>query len=259
MEKIMLIDTHCHLNDNQFEGKVDEVISRSSQHNVTKLICVGADLNTSYKAVEIANKYSNVYAVIGVHPDDANTFDDIIFEKLYQLAKNKKVVAIGEIGLDYHFIQNNKGKQKQCFVKQIELANILNLPIVIHTRDAMGDTLDIVRKNKDKIKKGGVFHCFHGSKEVLDEINKMGFYVSFGGAITFNNANNLREIVKCTPLDKILTETDCPYMAPVPFRGTVNEPKNIDIILEKMSEIKNISKNDLEKIIENNVKNIFNI
>lgn len=256
----MLIDTHCHLNDEQLENDTKDIIERAKEHNVKKLVCVGASLSSSVKAVEIANEYDNVFAVIGVHPDDANTFNDDILDKLRELAKNnKKVVAIGEIGLDYHFVQDNKEAQKQCFIKQIELANELDLPIVIHTRDAMGDTLDIVRKYKDKIKKGGIFHCFHGSKEVLCEINKMGFYVSYGGAITFNNANSLREIVKQTPLDKILTETDCPYMAPVPLRGTLNEPKNIDLIFEKMCEIKNISKNELEKIIENNTKKIFNI
>lgn len=256
----MLIDTHCHLNDEQLENDTKDIIERAKEHNVKKLVCVGASLSSSVKAVEIANEYDNVFAVIGVHPDDANTFNDDILDKLKELAKNnKKVVAIGEIGLDYHFVQDNKEAQKQCFIKQIELANELDLPIVIHTRDAMGDTLDIVRKYKDKIKKGGIFHCFHGSKEVLCEINKMGFYVSYGGAITFNNANSLREIVKQTPLDKILTETDCPYMAPVPLRGTINEPKNIDLIFEKMCEIKNISKNELEKIIENNTKKIFNI
>ncbi len=256
----MLIDTHCHLNDEQLENDTKDIIERAKEHNVKKLVCVGASLSSSVKAVEIANEYDNVFAVIGVHPDDANTFNDEILDKLRELAKNnKKVVAIGEIGLDYHFVQDNKEAQKQCFIKQIELANELDLPIVIHTRDAMGDTLDIVRKYKDKIKKGGIFHCFHGSKEVLCEINKMGFYVSYGGAITFNNANSLREIVKQTPLDKILTETDCPYMAPVPLRGTINEPKNIDLIFEKMCEIKNISKNELEKIIENNTKKIFNI
>ncbi len=256
----MLIDTHCHLNDEQLENDTKDIIERAKEHNVKKLVCVGASLSSSVKAVEIANEYDNVFAVIGVHPDDANTFNDDILDKLRELAKNnKKVVAIGEIGLDYHFVQDNKEAQKQCFIKQIELANELDLPIVIHTRDAMGDTLDIVRKYKDKIKKGGIFHCFHGSKEVLCEINKMGFYVSYGGAITFNNANSLREIVKQTPLDKILTETDCPYMAPVPLRGTINEPKNIDLIFEKMFEIKNISKNKLEKIIENNTKKIFNI
>lgn len=256
----MLIDTHCHLNDEQLENDTKDIIERAKEHNVKKFVCVGASLSSSVKAVEIANEYDNVFAVIGVHPDDANTFNDDILDKLKELAKNnKKVVAIGEIGLDYHFVQDNKEAQKQCFIKQIELANELDLPIVIHTRDAMGDTLDIVRKYKDKIKKGGIFHCFHGSKEVLCEINKMGFYVSYGGAITFNNANSLREIVKQTPLDKILTETDCPYMAPVPLRGTINEPKNIDLIFEKMCEIKNISKNELEKIIENNTKKIFNI
>ena len=256
----MLIDTHCHLNDEQLENDTKDIIERAKEHNVKKLVCVGASLSSSVKAVEIANEYDNVFAVIGVHPDDANTFNDDILDKLRELAKNnKKVVAIGEIGLDYHFVQDNKEAQKQCFIKQIELANELDLPIVIHTRDAMGDTLDIVRKYKDKIKNGGIFHCFHGSKEVLYEINKMGFYVSYGGAITFNNANSLREIVKQTPLDKILTETDCPYMAPVPLRGTTNEPKNIDLIFEKMCEIKNISKNELEKIIENNTKKIFNI
>ena len=255
----MFIDTHCHLYDKNFIGDIQKVIDDAKAHNVQKLFCVAENVETSSLVVSIANTYENVYAIIGIHPEYADEFTDEQIEKLKEIASDKKVVAIGEIGLDYHYTKENKEKQKYMFCKQIELANALNLPIVIHTRDAIGDTMEIFEKYQDKLKKGGILHCFHESKEILDKVTKMGFHVSYGGAITFKNASNLREIVKSTPLDRILTETDCPNMSPEPYRGTVNEPKNIDLIAQKMSEIKGIDAQSLEKIIEQNTKDLFGV
>ncbi len=255
----MFIDTHAHLQDDALKDRIENVLNDAKNHNVKKIVCASYDIKSSYDAVTISQQYKNVFAVIGVHPENCDEYDDKIEEKLTNLCKDKKVVAIGEIGLDYHYTKENKEKQKEVFVKQILLANKLNLPIVIHTRDAIGDTIEIVRKYKNYLKSGVIFHCFNASEEILNEIIGMGFYVSYGGVITFSNAKNLIDIVFKTPLDKILTETDCPYLAPVPFRGQINEPKNIDLIIKKISEIKNIEINKLEKIIENNTKKILKI
>ncbi len=254
----MFIDTHAHLQD-ELLNDVENVIKNAKNNNVQKIICSSYDLNSSKSAIKLSERYEGVFATVGVHPENCEDYNDEVEKQLIDLCKNKKVVAIGEIGLDYHYSKQNKELQKDVFVRQILLAEKLDLPIVIHTRDAMGDTLDIVRKYKSHFKKGGIFHCFHGSKEVLDEICGLGFYVSYGGAITFKNANNLREIVAATPVDRILTETDCPYMSPEPFRGTQNQPKNIPIIAQKISEIKNIPLFELEKIMEINTKKIYNI
>lgn len=253
----MFIDIHAHLQDEKLIDNVEKVICDALNSGVQKIICAGYDIMSSRQAVDLANKYPCVFAAVGIHPENVNEYNEQTEKELCCLAQNKKVVAIGEIGLDYHFVSDNKEKQKQVFLSQIKLANKLNLPIVIHTRDAIKDTLDILKENKTN--KAGVFHCFSGSKETLNEVIKLGYNVSFGGAITFNNATNLRDIVLACPVDKLLTETDCPYMTPVPFRGQVNEPKFVLLVIEKMCEIKNIQKNELEKIIENNVKNIFNI
>lgn len=255
----MLIDTHAHLQDNVYDKNIGELIKNAQDNNVKKIVCASYNLQSSKQSVEFANKYDCVYAVIGVHPENCEEYNDEIESQIKQLAQDKKVLAIGEIGLDYHYTTENKEIQKQVFVSQIKLSHQLGLPIVIHSRDAIGDTLEIIREHKEYIKKGGVFHCFNASVPVLEEIIKMGFYVSYGGAITFNNASKLREIVASTPIDRILLETDCPYMSPVPYRGEINEPKNIDLILEKLGEIKNIDLQKLEEIIENNVKNALNI
>lgn len=255
----MYIDTHAHLQDEKLINNIDRVVLNATENNVNKIICSSYDISSSEMSVEISNKFKNVYSTVGVHPEECKEYNIDVEEKLTQLAKDKKVVAIGEIGLDYHYTEENKETQKQVFIKQIILADKLNLPIVIHMRDATGDTMQIIRQYKNHLNNGGVFHCFNASKEILDEIIKLGFYVSYGGAITFNNANSLREIVKQTPLDRILTETDCPYMTPVPHRGEINEPKNINLIIKKISEIKNIEILELEKIIENNTKNIYKI
>lgn len=254
----MFIDTHAHLQDDLMP-RIDEVLKNAENNNVKKIICASYNLKSSLDAVLISTKYEQVFATVGVHPENCDEYNDEIETKLAQLCKNKKVIAIGEIGLDYHYTKENKEKQKSVFIKQILLAYKLKLPVVIHTRDAIGDTIEIVEKYKNYFVKGGIFHCFHESKEILERILKLGFFVSYGGAITFNNAQSLRAIVSATPVDRILTETDCPYMSPVPLRGQENEPKNIPIIAQKISELKNIEINKLEKILEENTKKIYNI
>ncbi len=254
----MFIDTHAHLQDDLMP-RIDEVLKNAENNNVKKIICASYNLKSSLDAVLISTKYEQVFATVGVHPENCDEYNDEIETKLAQLCKNKKVIAIGEIGLDYHYTKENKEKQKSVFIKQILLAYKLKLPVVIHTRDAIGDTIEIVEKYKNYFVKGGTFHCFHESKEILERILKLGFFVSYGGAITFNNAQSLRAIVSVTPVDRILTETDCPYMSPAPLRGQENEPKNIPIIAQKISELKNIEINKLEKILEENTKKIYNI
>ena len=255
----MYIDTHAHLQDSQLVFDVQNILQRAKESNVKKIICSSWNYPSSFSAVELANKYDCVFASIGVHPENCEEYSEQVEKDLIDLAKQNKVCAIGEIGLDYHYTKENKELQKQVFACQIVLADKLGLPIVIHTRDAMGDTLQVLRENKQYINHGGVFHCFNGSKQVLDEIIKMGFFVSYGGVTTFANAKDVKEIVAYTPLDRLLTETDCPYLAPVPLRGSKNEPKNISIIIKNIAQIKNIEINELEKIIENNTKKIYNI
>ncbi len=255
----MYIDTHAHIQDDMLKDRIDKVLFDAKTNNVKKIVCASYDIKSSCDAVNISQKYENVYAIVGVHPENCEEYNENLEKELANLCKDKKVVAIGEIGLDYHYTKENKVIQKEVFISQILLANKLKLPIVIHTRDAIGDTMEIVRKYANCLKNGVVFHCFNASEEILNEIINMGFYVSYGGVITFNNAKNLINIVEKTPLDKILTETDCPYLSPVPFRGQINEPKNINLIIKKISEIKNIDLNELEKIIENNTKKIFKI
>ena len=255
----MFIDTHAHLQD-QLYPNLKDVLENGKQNNVQKIICASYDLNSSILSCNLSEEYEEIFATVGVHPENCEEYNEHVEQQLETLCKmRKKAIAIGEIGLDYHYTKENKETQKRVFIAQIKLAHKLKLPIVIHTRDAIGDTLEIVENYSEYIKNGCVFHCFHGSKEVLKIIMDKGFYVSYGGAITFNNANTLREIVSLTPLDRILTETDCPYMSPVPFRGKTNQPKNIPIIAQKISEIKNIEINNLEKILEENTKNIYKI
>lgn len=253
-----LVDVHAHILDACFENDLDEVVKRADDSRVRKIICSAYDLSSSQKAVEIANKYEKVYATVGIHPEnlDGVNFDSDKNE-LCQLAENKKVVAIGEIGLDYHFTSENKDLQKEIFEKQIQLANELNLPIVVHSRDAMGDTIELLKKNKPK--KESLMHCYSGSIESAKILINLGFAFSFGGVVTFKNAKNVVEVVKNLPMDKILLETDCPYMTPVPFRGQRNEPKNVVYVADEIARIKSLNIEEVAKITTENAKRIFGI
>ena len=254
-----MIDSHAHLNDEILYDRIDEINTESKKVGVDIIINVGYDLKSSRRAVEIAEKYENMYAIIGIHPENAKDYDEQVETELIELAKSKKVVAIGEIGIDYHYEKETAPLQKEIFAKQIRLSNMLKLPIVIHTRDAIGDTLKILSENEKYLTNGVLFHCFNASLEVLREVEKKGYFVAFGGAITFKNARGLIDCVKCCNIKNMLLETDCPYMSPEPFRGKVNTPKNIAIVCQKVAEIKDLKSDDVAKITTENTLKFFNI
>ncbi len=253
----MFVDVHAHLIDDRFESP-SKVVETANFFGVEKIISAGSNYETSLKSNEFARKTSGVYSTVGVHPEDCDEYGQVE-EKLAKLAKNDKVIAIGEIGLDYHYENFDKEKQKEVFLKQIILADKLSLPVVIHSRDAMADTMEILKENKERLKHGGIFHCYSGSVEEAKEILKLGFSFSFGGVCTFKNAKKCVEVINFLPLENIMLETDCPYLSPEPHRGEINEPKNIPFIAEKIASIKGISLEDVAKITTKNAERVFKI
>ena len=251
-----LIDSHCHLEDETYKNNLDEIILRANNVGVKKLVCIGTDLKTSIQAIEIANKYENVYAIIGIFPEYAKKeFKNI--SAIEELACNEKVIAIGEIGFDFHTHSKAEmyEEQKQLFIKLIDIANRKNLPVVIHSREACDETLNLIKEHK--VNRGGVFHCYSYSYEIFKEINKLNFIVGFDGPITFKNANSLRDVVSKIPLESIILETDSPYLTPVPFRGKVNEPSYLIYIAQKLSEIKKVSLDEIKKVTTKNFMRLF--
>lgn len=256
----MLIDTHAHLFNQGFEDKkIEEIANSLNENNLEKVILASSSLLDSEGNVMLTKKFDNFYATVGIHPENAEEVTDENLLKIESLAKNDKVVAIGEIGLDYHYDGYNKEKQIAGFVKQMELSNKLSLPFVIHLRDAYDDMLKILKENKNLLNYGFDIHCFCGSKEVAGELLKLGAYFSFTGNITFKNARKAIEVIDFLPENRIMTETDCPYLAPEPVRGTINEPKNVNYVFNKICEIKNINKDVMDTIIRNNVRDFYKI
>jgi len=252
------IDSHAHYNDEKFEEDREEVITEAYNSGVTTIINAGYSLESSRKAIEIANKHEFMYATVGVSPNDIENLNSDYINQIEDMAKDKKVVAIGEIGLDYYWNKENKEEQKNIFIEQIKLANKLNLPIVIHTREAVMDTIDIL-KNKIECKNGGIFHCCPLNIELVKEALKLGFYISFAGPATFKNSKNADEVIKLVPLEKILIETDSPYLSPEPVRGKRNDSRNVKYIANKIAEVKEISIQDVAKQTYENAKIIFKI
>lgn len=256
-----LFDSHCHLNDEKFDDDRDVVIRDIYESGVTNFVTVGYDIESSKRAIEIAQKYNFVYATVGISPNDIPQDKDELWKKLVEigdLAKSsKKVVAIGEIGLDYYWNTDNKDIQKKAFIKQIELANELDLPIVIHTRDAVMDTLQVLRENN--VKNKGIFHCCPQNRELIKEGLKLGLYISFAGPITFKSSKNADEMISLVPDDRILIETDSPYLAPEPVRGTRNTPMNVKFVAEKLAKSKELSVKQVEDITTENAKIVFKI
>ena len=252
-----MLDSHCHLNDDGLFEERAEVIKRANEAGVSLMLCVGWDLESSKKAVQIAHEFDCVYAAVGFHPENLESISDKALNEVKELAKDEKVVAIGEIGLDYHWFKDPKDheNQKVWFIKQIDLANELNLPLSIHARDASEDTYEILKAHPAKA--GCVLHCYSGSPEMLERFSKLDCYFGFDGPITYKNAIEPKENVKKCPIDRILTETDSPYLSPVPYRGKKNEPKNIKEILETMAELRSISQKDMEIAVENNFRRLF--
>jgi len=250
-------DSHAHYNDEKFNEDRDELIQKIYDEGVTRIINAGYSLESSKKALEIAKEYDFMNVIVGISPNDIDEFKEDYLIEIEKLAKNEKVVAIGEIGLDYYWNKENKDLQKKVFTSQIEIANKLNLPIVIHTREAIFDTLEILKSNN--CNKKGVFHCCPLNVDLVREGLKLGFYISFAGPITFKNSKNADEIIKMVPLDKILIETDSPYLSPEPLRGKRNDSRNVKYMAQKIADVKGISLEEVAKNTYNNAKNIFGI
>ena len=250
----MLIDTHCHLNDEAFKDNLKEVVTRANSKGITKMIVIGYNKKSSFDAVRIANMFDGVYAAIGVHPSDVLKEDDNL-DWIYELAKDKKVIAIGEIGLDYYWDKSYNDLQIEWFIKQIEIAKELDLPICVHSRDASQDCFDVIKKYGNS---KGVIHCYSGSLEMAKEYVKLGYYLGIGGVVTFKNSH-LGETIKNIGIDHLVSETDAPYLAPVPYRGKINEPAYIYEIVQKISEELNLDIDKVEKKIEENTYKLFKI
>ena len=251
-------ETHAHYNDKAYDNNLDEVLQRCKKSNVETIINIGYNKESSNKAIELAKKYDYMYAVIGVHPHDVenDTAEDIL--KLYTESDMKeKILAIGEIGLDYAFVKDNKEKQEKLFINQINLANKLRLPVVIHTREASLDTYKILKNNKPQY--GALLHCFKPTDDLMKLVLEDGYYVAFGGNITYKRSKSFGEYVKKIPIEKIVLETDSPYLAPEPYKGQVNDSSNLPIILDKLSEFLEIDKNRLSEILYENSLRFFNI
>ncbi|MCY7710192.1 TatD family hydrolase [Bacillus safensis] len=254
----MLFDTHAHLNAEQYKEDLEQVIERAKSEKVEKIVVVGFDRPTITRAMELIEEYDFIYAAIGWHPVDAIDMTDEDLAWIKDLSQHEKVVAIGEMGLDYYWDKSPKDVQKEVFRRQIALAKEVNLPIVIHNRDATEDVVTIL-KEEGAAEVGGIMHCFTGSLETAKACMDMNFYISFGGPVTFKNAKKPKEVVKEIPNDRLLIETDCPYLTPVPFRGKRNEPSYVKYIAEQIAELREISFEELAELTTKNAKKVFRI
>ena len=255
----MLIDTHVHLDDNRFSEDRDAVLTRAHEAGIEAFVTIGCDLATSQAAVRLAEQHPSVYASIGVHPHEVKHISDGWYDEFRRLAQTKKVVAYGEIGLDYHYNHSSPHEQRERFREQIQLARELELPVIIHTRDAQEDTVTILREEQ-AADIGGVLHCFSGDAWLAKDALDLGFYLSFSGIVTFQNATTLREIAKTVPLDRLLIETDCPYLAPVPYRGKRNEPAYVAHVAQQLAAIHpSLTMEDIARNTTQNAKRLFKI
>ncbi len=252
----MLFDTHAHLNDERFNDDRDELIVSLKSNGVGAYCEIGYDVESSKRAVSLAEKYDFVYAACGVHPHDTQNLCEKDMESLKKLLESSKAVALGEIGLDYYYDNSERDKQRMWFDRQLKLADEINKPVVIHTRDAMADTIDILKANPDNT---GIIHCYSGSKESAKILLDMGYYISFAGPLTFKNASTALEVAAFVPDDRILIETDSPYLAPVPYRGKRNCPVYVCEVAKKIAEIKGRTLEEIEAISFENAKRVYRI
>ena len=260
-----LLDSHAHYNDEKFDNDRKEIIEQTLKNGVSNFIVAGYNIESSKKALNIVKEYKELYSIVGISPNDIEDIKEdkdidtniLKIEKLIKADNNGKIVAVGEIGLDYYWNKENKELQKIIFKKQIELANKYNLPIVIHTRDAINDTLEIIKNNE--VKNRGIFHCCPLNRELVKEALKLGYYISLSGVVTFKNAKNANEIIEMIPENRILIETDSPYLAPEPVRGTRNNCMNVKYVAEKIGKIKNKTLEEIADITNKNTKTIFKI
>lgn len=250
----LIFDTHAHYDDRAFDGDRENVIDMLFKNGVCGVVNQGTDIKTSEFSINLAGRYDGFYAAVGLHPEclDENSINDL--DKIRELAKSEKVVAIGEIGLDYYY-DTPKDLQKTVFAKQLELAAELGLPVNIHDREAHGDTLEMLKRYKPK----GILHCFSGSVEMAKEIVKLGMYIGIGGVVTFKNARKTVEVVQNIPLEKLVLETDCPYLSPVPFRGKRNDSSMIKYTAQRIAEIRNTTAEEILTITRRNAADVYKI
>ena len=253
----MLIDTHCHLDMEAFEDDRSDVIRRADKAGVKYIINAGSDMESNIKGLELSEKFPNIYSAVGIHPHDSKTLDDTAYNKLQKWVKQPNVVAVGEIGLDYHYLNSPKGVQIEAFRRQISLAKESGLPVIVHSREAKNDTLRVLREEITET--SGVLHCFSGNLDMAKKAMELGFYISIAGPVTFKNAKTLREVVKVIPDEFLLIETDAPYLSPVPMRGKRNEPSFLEHTARAIAEIRGISFSDIARITTHNAKRLFGI
>ena len=256
-------DTHSHYNDEKFDEDREKIIKDTYESGVTKFVCAGYNIESSQKAIELSKKYEFIYSICGISPNDIPQSEQELWKNIVEISKivkeniGKKLVAIGEIGLDYYWSTENQDLQKLAFVKQIDLANELGLPIVIHSRDASVDTIEILKTHQ--VRKAGIFHCCQFNREMIRQALELGYYISFAGPVTFKNSKNAPDILNMVPLDKILIETDSPYLSPEPNRGKRNDSRNVKYVAQKIADLKGMSIEDIAKITYENAKRIFTI
>lgn len=254
----MLIDSHAHLDDERFDEDRDKIIKDLTKDGISLVINPGADIASSVKAISLSEKYDNIYAAVGVHPHEVEDMDNDTLLVLKSLAQKEKVVAIGEIGLDYYYDNSPRDLQKKWFREQIRLAKKIKLPIIVHDRDAHKDTFDIIKEEYDDTLRG-VLHCYSGSLEMAKEYIKMGFYISFAGPVTFKKAKVPKEVAKEIPLENLLVETDSPYLTPEPKRGKRNEPSNVRYVAAMISQLKSVDFEKVANYTSKNAKELFSI
>lgn len=256
--RLRLIDTHAHLDFKDYDNDRDEVLKRAKEIGVDKIINIGADLESSRRSVKLAEKYDNIYAVVGIHPHEADMVNDEALAEIKKLAIKKKVKAVGETGLDFYYDNSPREKQKEVFKSHLILAKELKLPAVIHSRAAGEETLEVIDQAAD-FAGNLIFHCYAYGPELIEKIIERDYYAAFGGLITFNSAGEIRKALEKMPLNRILLETDSPYLTPSPNRGKRNEPSYLQYILKKAAEIKRIAPEELAEITSENAERIYNI
>lgn len=250
-----MIDTHSHINFDEYMENFDYLLEEMKQEEIEKVIIPGVEPSTFDEIIQLCTKDEMLYCAIGIHPSEFETYNDDVKKRIYELCNNKKVVAIGEIGLDYHYCPETKEEQKNILRKQLKIAEELNLPVLIHDREAHQDCFDIVSKYDLS---SVIFHCFSGDKDFALKCVEKGYYIAIGGVVTFKNAKDLKEVATCIPLDKLLLETDAPYLTPVPYRGKRNSPKYLKYIAQEIADLRGISIEEVKEITTQNAKRIFN-
>ncbi len=254
----MIFDTHAHYDDEDFNEDREELLASMEENGVKHIVNIGASMESTRTSVALADKYDFMYAAVGVHPNDTESLTEQDMEELKEYCKNnKKVVAIGEIGLEYHYLEPSKEVQRKWFLRQLDLAAELQMPVVIHSRDAAEETFQILKQYEGKVK--GVVHCYSYSKEMAREYVKMGYYIGVGGVVTFKNGKKLKETVEDIPLEKIVIETDCPYLSPEPNRGRRNSSLNLPYVVKQIAELKHVSEEEVMEVTYKNALDLYKI